>query len=74
MIVKLNETYTSRDKVSLRINNLNSYLLSLLFLAMIDSLGGADKANNLLSTLNIKPINLRNLKVHFHSVYLKCKL
>lgn len=31
--------------------------------AMIDGLGGPDKVNNLLSTLNIKPINHKNLKV-----------
>lgn len=29
---------------------------------MIDSVGGPDRVNNLLSTLNIKPINCRNLK------------
>jgi len=40
-----------------------------LFLAMIGSLGGPGKVNNFLSTLNIKPINQKNLKVPVFSVY-----
>lgn len=32
------------------------------FLAMIDSVGGPVKVNNLLSTLNLQPINSRSLK------------
>lgn len=34
-----------------------------IFLAMIDSLGGPDKVNNLLSTLNIPTINNKTLMV-----------
>lgn len=34
----------------------------MLFSAMIDSVGGCGKVNNLLSTLNIHPVNNRNLK------------
>ncbi len=29
---------------------------------MIDSLGGPDRVNNMLTTLNIKPINCKSLK------------
>lgn len=32
------------------------------FTAMIDSIGGPDKVNNMLSTLNIPPISGKNLK------------
>lgn len=31
-------------------------------IAMIDSLGGPNRVNNFLSTLNIKPIDQKNLK------------
>lgn len=33
-----------------------------LMIAMIDSLGGPNRVNNFLSTLNIKPIDQKNLK------------
>lgn len=29
---------------------------------MIDSLGGPDRVNNILSTLNLKPVNTKSLK------------
>ena len=36
--------------------------LTLYFVAMIDSVGGSTKVNNMLSTLNMKPISKKNLQ------------
>lgn len=39
------------------------FIMKKIFLAMIDSLGGPDRVNNLLSTLNIPTINNKTLMV-----------
>ena len=38
-------------------------MFAIIITAMIDSLGGADRVNNVLAALNLKPISQKNLKL-----------